>query len=75
MATQPLKTYPDALDRVTCDGCSRSVLTFDGKALLAAIKGPCPDCGGRFELEQPQVSQAPSASRTSPTDLQVPPPS
>jgi hypothetical protein len=24
--------------------------TLDGPGMLAAIKGPCPDCGGPFEL-------------------------
>lgn len=38
------------LDLIACDDCGRSFATADGAAMLAAIKGPCPDCGGRFQL-------------------------
>jgi rRNA maturation endonuclease Nob1 len=40
------------LDVVVCDGCGRSFTTSDGAAMLAAIKGACPDCGGRFVLKR-----------------------
>jgi rRNA maturation endonuclease Nob1 len=36
------------LDLIVCDGCGRSFQTQDGDAMLAAITGPCPDCGGQF---------------------------
>jgi hypothetical protein len=38
------------LDVIACDGCGRCFATADGPAMLTSIKGPCPDCGGRFEL-------------------------
>jgi hypothetical protein len=38
------------LEVIACDRCGRSFATDDGPAMIAAIKGPCPDCGGRFEL-------------------------
>jgi hypothetical protein len=38
------------LDRIACAGCGRMFATVDGPGMLAAIKGPCPDCGGAFEL-------------------------
>ena len=37
-------------DLIACDGCGRSFLTEDAGAMLAAIKGPCPTCGGSFRL-------------------------
>jgi hypothetical protein len=37
-------------DRIACAGCGRMFTTIDGAGMLAAIKGPCPDCGGAFEL-------------------------
>jgi hypothetical protein len=38
------------LDLIACDGCGRRFATDDGPGMIAAIKGPCPDCGGRFEM-------------------------
>jgi hypothetical protein len=38
------------LDLIACDDCGRNFATLDGPGMLAVIKGPCPDCGGRFEL-------------------------
>lgn len=38
------------LDVIACRGCSRRFATEDGPGMIAAIKGPCPDCGGEFEL-------------------------
>jgi len=38
------------MDMIVCDGCSRSVVTNNGRAMISAIKGPCPSCGGRFTL-------------------------
>jgi len=35
---------------IECDGCGRSFTTDDPIAMLAAIKGPCPSCGGTFCL-------------------------
>jgi hypothetical protein len=40
----------DRLDLISCDGCGRSFTALDGPGMIAAIKGPCPDCGGRFQL-------------------------
>jgi hypothetical protein len=45
---------PDAtdgrLDLIACDRCGRSFATEDGPGMLAAIKGPCPECGGTFQM-------------------------
>jgi hypothetical protein len=38
------------LDVIACDGCGRCFATEDGSGMLAVLEGPCPDCGGRFEL-------------------------
>lgn len=38
------------LDLIACDGCGRRFAAWDGRAMIAAIKGPCPSCGGRFQL-------------------------
>jgi rRNA maturation endonuclease Nob1 len=35
---------------IECDGCGRSFKTEDAAGMLAAIKGCCPSCGGRFGL-------------------------
>ena len=35
---------------IACDGCGRSFKTDDAVGMLAAIKGPCPSCGGTFLL-------------------------
>jgi hypothetical protein len=40
------------LDVIACDTCGRSFATHDGPGMLAVIKGPCPDCGGRFQLTE-----------------------
>lgn len=40
----------ESVDRLRCDGCDRSITSMDGPGMLAALKGPCPDCGGRFDL-------------------------
>jgi rRNA maturation endonuclease Nob1 len=37
-------------DQIECDGCGRSFKTDDAVGMLAAIKGPCPSCGGTFTL-------------------------
>jgi hypothetical protein len=39
------------LDLIRCDDCGRSFATEDGPGMIAGIKGPCPDCGGTFRLE------------------------
>ncbi len=41
----------DHLELISCEGCGRSFATPDGPGMIASIKGPCPDCGGRFALE------------------------
>lgn len=38
------------LEEIACDGCKRSFMAMDGPGMIAAIQGPCPDCGGRFRL-------------------------
>jgi len=41
----------DMIDVIMCDGkCGRSLVSIDGPGMIAAIKGPCPTCGGRFVL-------------------------
>jgi hypothetical protein len=37
-------------DLIACDSCGRGFLTEDAGGMLAAIKGPCPSCGGSFHL-------------------------
>ena len=39
-----------SVDMIVCDRCGRSHVTNDGPGMIAAIKGPCPSCGGRFAL-------------------------
>jgi hypothetical protein len=47
------ETERDAsLDLIACQGCGRCFATDDGPGMIAAIKGPCPDCGGRFRLAE-----------------------
>ena len=55
-------------DHIECDGCGRSFVTEDAAGMLAAIKGPCPTCGGRFHLASEALhapSSAPAAERPS----------
>ena len=35
---------------IACDDCGRSFTTDNAPEMLAAIKGPCPSCGGTFRL-------------------------
>ena len=42
------------LDLIACDGCGRSFATHDGPRMIAAIVGPCPECGGRFQFAGPR---------------------
>ena len=51
-------------DLIECDGCGRSFTTDDAAEMLAAIKGPCPSCGGRFVLAT--LAASPVASQPSP---------
>jgi hypothetical protein len=44
---------PQTLDVIACDGCGRHFATTDGPGMIAAIIGPCPNCGGRFKLFPP----------------------
>jgi len=44
------KLVSGPLDVIACSGCGRRFATEDGPGMIAVIKGPCPDCGGRFEL-------------------------
>jgi hypothetical protein len=43
-----------SLDLIACDGCGRAFATYDGPGMIAAMVGPCPDCGGRFQLVDPK---------------------
>ncbi len=38
------------MDMIACGGCGRSLVASDGPGMIAAIKGSCPSCGGRFAL-------------------------
>lgn len=38
------------LHLIACDGCGRRFATDDGPGMIALLKGPCPGCGGRFQL-------------------------
>lgn len=49
----PTQARPQTLDVIACDACGRHFATTDGPGMIAAIKGPCPDCGGRFKLAAP----------------------
>lgn len=46
------------LDLIACDGCGRTFATEDGPGMIAAIVGPCPDCGGRFQLDRSAAERA-----------------
>jgi hypothetical protein len=48
----------DGMDAIGCEGCGRSFRTTDGPGMLASIVGACPDCGGRFVLEEGSLSSA-----------------
>jgi len=48
-------------DLIECSVCGRSFTTDHGAEMIAAIKGPCPTCGGMFRLAEPAT--APSAGR------------
>lgn len=37
---------------IECDECGRSFASERPAEMLAAIKGPCPTCGGTFRLAQ-----------------------
>lgn len=54
-----------AMDRIACSGCGRSFMTFDGKDMLAAIRGPCPDCGGTFALDDGAPQDPPATGKRS----------
>ena len=41
------------LELIACDVCGRHFATDDGPGMIAVLKGPCPDCGGHFELVDP----------------------
>jgi hypothetical protein len=51
-------------DVIECDGCGRSFATEQPAEMLAAIKGPCPTCGGTFRLAP--VTASTEASRSAP---------
>lgn len=40
----------DSVDLLVCERCERAFTTVDGPGMLEALKGPCPDCGGRYQL-------------------------
>lgn len=44
------ETETRSLELIGCDGCGRHFATDDGPGMIAVVVGPCPDCGGRFEL-------------------------
>ncbi|MDX6719878.1 MAG: hypothetical protein QOJ63_2132 [Solirubrobacteraceae bacterium] len=44
---------------IECDDCGRSFATEQPVEMLAAIKGTCPTCGGRFRLAQVTAGAAP----------------
>ena len=41
----------EAFDRVACRDCGLSFPAGEGLALHFALKGPCPECGGSFQLD------------------------
>jgi hypothetical protein len=52
---------------IECDDCGRSFTTEQPAEMLAAIKGPCPTCGGSFRLAQvPAGSPAPRPAPAEP---------
>jgi hypothetical protein len=40
-----------AIDRVACRDCGLSFPAGEGLVLHFALKGPCPECGGSFQLD------------------------
>jgi rRNA maturation endonuclease Nob1 len=48
---------------IECDGCARAFATEDALAMLAAIKGLCPTCGGTFRLALPHPAAPPTDPR------------
>jgi hypothetical protein len=57
--SSPARAHLETLDVIACDRCGRHFATTDGPGMIAAIKGPCPDCGGRFELSPPSSGDGP----------------
>jgi hypothetical protein len=53
-------------DMIECDGCGRGFVTDDATGMLAAIKGPCPGCGGTFRLAGEVGAHRPAKLVTSP---------
>jgi hypothetical protein len=51
---------------IACDGCGRSFTTDHAAEMLAAIKGPCPSCGGRFVLAPVATASAASQKASEP---------
>jgi hypothetical protein len=49
-APQPSAPEIRHWDEIACRDCGRSFLCTDGRGMLDAIEGNCPDCGGAFEL-------------------------
>jgi rRNA maturation protein Nop10 len=47
-------------DLIECDECGRSFATERPAEMLAAIKGPCPVCGGTFRLAHAPADPGPS---------------
>jgi hypothetical protein len=48
----PAPGRDEQLEVIACDGCGRFFATDDGPGMMAVLKGPCPDCGGHFELDE-----------------------
>jgi hypothetical protein len=40
----------DRFDHIACRSCGWQFPAPEGAAMLFALKGPCPNCGGEFEL-------------------------
>jgi ribosomal protein S27AE len=48
-------------DRISCRRCGRWIPAPEGAAMLFALKGSCPHCGGEFELIPAGVSSRATA--------------
>ena len=66
---RPRATPPDSMSLLVCDGCPRTIPTFDASAMLDAIKGCCPACGGRFQLDGMVVAQPATTDGVGPSRL------
>jgi hypothetical protein len=61
-----VKRWRAMSELIECDGCGRGFVTEDAAVMLAAIKGPCPSCGGTFRSAMaPLPSSTPVVPPTS----------